>query len=98
MARATSSTESRPGAGAVAMGCVRRRCTGACNEGSRRFLRLTSVEPVASGPMPERRTILVADDSSANRDLLSGQLSTLGFWTEAATNGQEAVAAARRLQ
>jgi len=37
--------------------------------------------------MPERRTILVADDSSANRDLLSGQLSTLGFWTEAATNG-----------
>ena len=48
--------------------------------------------------MPERRTILVTDDSSANRDLLSGQLSTLGFWTEAATNGQEAINAARRLK
>jgi putative two-component system response regulator len=48
--------------------------------------------------MPERRTILVTDDSSANRDLLCGQLSTLGFWTEAATNGEEAVRAARRLK
>jgi putative two-component system response regulator len=48
--------------------------------------------------MPERRTILVVDDSSANRDLLSGQLSTLGFWTEAASNGEEAVAAAKRLK
>jgi len=48
--------------------------------------------------MPERRTILVVDDSSANRDLLSGQLSTLGFWTEAASNGEEAIAAARRLK
>jgi putative two-component system response regulator len=48
--------------------------------------------------MPERRTILVTDDSSANRDLLCGQLSTLGFWTEAASNGQEAVQAARRLK
>src|SRR5207245_10493075 len=48
--------------------------------------------------MPERRTILVTDDSSANRDLLCGQLSTLGFWTEAATNGEEAIRSARRLQ
>jgi putative two-component system response regulator len=48
--------------------------------------------------MPERRTILVTDDSSANRDLLCGQLSTLGFWTEAATNGEEAVRAAKRLK
>src|SRR5437016_1031389 len=48
--------------------------------------------------MPERRTILVADDSSANRDLLSGQLSTLGFWWEAAPNCQAAVAADRRVQ
>lgn len=48
--------------------------------------------------MPERRTILVVDDSGANRDLLSGQLSTLGFWTEAASNGEEAVAAAKRLK
>jgi putative two-component system response regulator len=48
--------------------------------------------------MPERRTILVTDDSSANRDLLCGQLSTLGFWTEAATNGEEAVRAARKLK
>src|SRR5256885_16938920 len=48
--------------------------------------------------MPERRTILVTDDSSANRDVLCGQLSTVGFWTEAATNGEEAVRAARRLK
>src|SRR5436853_6134178 len=48
--------------------------------------------------MPERRTILVTDDSSANRDLLCGQLSTLGFWTEAATNGEEAIHSAKRLK
>jgi len=48
--------------------------------------------------MPERRTILVADDSSANRDLLSGQLSNLGFWTEAANNGEEAIRVAHRLK
>jgi putative two-component system response regulator len=48
--------------------------------------------------MPERRTILVTDDSSANRDLLCGQLSTLGFWTEAASNGEEAVRVARRIK
>ena len=47
--------------------------------------------------MPERRTILVADDSSANRDLLSGQLSNLGFWTEAANKGEEAIRVARRI-
>ena len=48
--------------------------------------------------MPERRTILVTDDSSANRDLLAGQLSNLGFWTEAANNGEEAVRVARKLK
>ena len=48
--------------------------------------------------MPERRTILITDDSSANRDLLSGQLSNLGFWTEAANNGEEAIRVARRLK
>src|SRR5712691_9314757 len=48
--------------------------------------------------MPERRTILVADDSSANRDLLAGQLSNLGFWTEAANNGEEAIRVAHRLK
>jgi putative two-component system response regulator len=48
--------------------------------------------------MPERRTILVADDSGANRDLLSGQLSNLGFWTEAANNGEEAIRVARKLK
>src|SRR5437764_15370513 len=48
--------------------------------------------------MPERRTILVTDDNGANRDLLCGQLSTLGFWTEAATNGEEAIRAAKRLK
>src|SRR5437879_13226683 len=48
--------------------------------------------------MPERRTILVTDDSSANRDLLAGQLSNLGFWTEAANNGEEAIRVARRLK
>jgi len=30
--------------------------------------------------MPERRTILVADDDPASRDALCGMLSTLGFW------------------
>jgi len=48
--------------------------------------------------MPERRTILITDDSSANRDLLSGQLSNLGFWTEAANNGEEAIRVARKLK
>src|SRR2546429_1459737 len=56
------------------------------------------VDALPSGPMPERRTILVTDDSSANRDLLSGQLSNLGFWTEAANNGEEAIRVARRLK
>jgi putative two-component system response regulator len=48
--------------------------------------------------MPERRTILVVDDSSGARDLLCGMLSTLGFWTEAATNGQQAVADAQHIK
>ncbi len=48
--------------------------------------------------MPEHRTILITDDSSANRDLLSGQLSNLGFWTEAANNGEEAIRVARKLK
>src|SRR2546430_6457923 len=56
------------------------------------------VHALPSGPMPERRTTLVTDDSSANRDLLSGQLSTLGFWTEAANKGEEAIRVARRLK
>src|SRR2546430_12456247 len=56
------------------------------------------VDALPSGPMPERRTILVTDDSSANRDLLSGQLSNLGFWTEAANNVEEAIRVARRLK
>ena len=47
--------------------------------------------------MPERRTILVADDDAASRDALCGMLSTLGFWTEAAQNGREALNVARRL-
>ena len=62
------------------------------------FLRLTAVDAPRSGPMPERRTILVADDAGTNRDLVCGQLSMLGFWTEAASNGEEAVRAARRLK
>src|ERR1700716_944526 len=48
--------------------------------------------------MPERRTILVTGDTSANRALLCGNLPSLGFGTEAATNGEEAVRAARRLK
>src|SRR5437764_15339182 len=56
------------------------------------------VDALPSGPMPERRTILVTDDSSANRDLLSGQLSNLGFWTAAANNGAAAIRVARRLK
>src|SRR2546422_10798914 len=79
-------------------GCVTRRFTAPCNEGRSFFLRRIAVDAPPSGPMPERRTILVTDDSGANRDLLCGQLSTLGFWTEAATNGEEAVRAARRLK
>jgi len=79
-------------------GCVTRRFTPPCNEGRYPFLRLTAVDLRPSGPMPERRTILVTDDSSANRDLICGQLSTLGFWTEAATNGEEAIRSAKRLK
>lgn len=48
--------------------------------------------------MPERRTILVVDDNGPSRDALGSMLSTLGFWTEAATNGAEALSAAKRLQ
>ncbi|HYM49244.1 MAG TPA: HD domain-containing phosphohydrolase [Candidatus Limnocylindrales bacterium] len=55
------------------------------------------MEPLTTGPMPERRTILVADDSAASRDAISGMLSTLGFWTEAAANGREALDVVRRL-
>src|SRR6267378_4586350 len=65
-----------------------------CSLQRRKLLLPTSYLPVdalPSGPMPERRTILVTDDSSANRDLLAGQLSNLGFWTEAANNGEEAI-------
>src|SRR5256712_6533977 len=72
-----------------------------CSLQRRKLLLPTSYLPVdalPSGPMPERRTILVTDDSSANRDLLSGQLSNLGFWTEAANNGEEAIRVARRLK
>src|SRR5256885_13123849 len=78
-------------------GSVTRRFTAPCNEGRSRFLRRIAVD-APSGPMPERRTILVTDDSSANRDLLCGQLSNLGFWTEAANNGEEPVPVARRLK
>ena len=39
--------------------------------------------------MPERRTILVAEDDAASRDMLTEMLSTLGFWVEAADNGRE---------
>src|SRR5438094_9753082 len=100
MGAATTSTESSRGS-VMAIGtdgCVTRRLTAPCNEGRSFFLRLTAVGALPSGPMPERRTILVTDDSGPNRDLLCGQLSTLGFWTEAATNGEEAVRAARRLK
>jgi putative two-component system response regulator len=47
--------------------------------------------------MPERRTILVADDSASSRDAICGMLSTLGFWTEAASNGAEAVRLTRSM-
>src|SRR5437870_800734 len=99
MPAATSSTERSLGSfmASGTDGCMTRRFTAPCNEGRSCFLRLIAVDAPPSGPMPERRTILVTDDSGANRDLLCGQLSTLGFWTEAATNGEEAVRAARRL-
>jgi putative two-component system response regulator len=51
-----------------------------------------------TAPCNEGRIGFLTDDSSANRDLLCGQLSTLGFWTEAATNGEEAVRAALKLK
>src|SRR5207302_8001057 len=100
MAAATSSTERRLGSlrASGTVGCVTRRFTAPCNEGRYPFLRLTAVDLQPSGPMPERRNILVTDDSSANRDLLCGQLSTLGFWTEAATNGEEAIHSAKGLK
>src|SRR2546430_15690777 len=100
MAAATSSTESSRGSfmASGTDGWVTQRFTAPCNEGRSFFLRLIAVDAPPSGPMPERRTILVTDDSGANRDLLCGQLSTLGFWTEAATNGEEAVRSAKRLK
>ncbi len=48
--------------------------------------------------MPVRRTILVVDDNGPSRDALGSMLSTLGFWTEAASSGAEAVTVAKRLQ
>src|SRR2546426_9500724 len=100
MAAATSSTESSRGSfmASGTDGCVTRRFTAPCNEGRSFFLRRIAVDAPPSGPMPERRTILVTDDSGANGDLLCAQLSPLGLWTEAAPNGEEAVRAARRLK
>src|SRR6202171_2378186 len=48
--------------------------------------------------MPDARPFLVPATTAAIRDLSCGQLSTLVFWTEAATNGEEAVRAARKLK
>jgi putative two-component system response regulator len=55
------------------------------------------MESQRAGPMPERRTILVADDNAPSRDALCSMLSTLGFWTEAASTGREALTGARKL-
>jgi len=51
-----------------------------------------------SGPMPERRTILVADDHAPSRDMLCEMLSTLGFWVEAADNGREVMTLLKKRQ
>jgi putative two-component system response regulator len=48
--------------------------------------------------MPERRSILVVDDNGPSRDAMGSMLSTLGFWTEGAADGAEALTAAKRLQ
>ena len=48
--------------------------------------------------MPERRSILVVDDNGPSRDAMGSMLSTLGFWTEGAADGAEALSAAKRLQ
>jgi len=48
--------------------------------------------------MPERRSILVVDDNGPSRDAMGSMLSTLGFWTESAADGAEALTAAKRLQ
>jgi CheY-like chemotaxis protein len=61
------------------------------------------LEPAATGAAPpqrersvigyagERRTILIVDDIAANRDMLRDLLSSMGFDTELACDGQEAV-------
>ena len=46
--------------------------------------------------MPERRTVLVADDDGPSRDMLYEMLSTLGFWVEVASNGSEVLATVRK--
>ncbi len=48
--------------------------------------------------MPDRRTILVADDDGPSRDLLSEMLSTLGFWVEVAGNGNDVLTMVKRRQ
>jgi putative two-component system response regulator len=57
-----------------------------------------AVDAKPSGPMPERRSILVVDDNGPSRDAMGSMLSTLGFWTEGAADGAEALTAAKRLQ
>ncbi len=48
--------------------------------------------------MPERRTILVADDHAPSRDMLSEMLSTLGFWVEVAANGRDVLTMVKQRQ
>jgi signal transduction histidine kinase/CheY-like chemotaxis protein/HAMP domain-containing protein len=62
-----------------------------------------NLEPAATGAAPpqrersvigylgERKTILIVDDIPANRDMLRDLLSSMGFDTDLACNGQEAV-------
>jgi CheY-like chemotaxis protein len=47
-----------------------------------------------SGYIGRRRRVLVADDNKENRDLLCGLLQPLGFETDTARNGREAVRSA----
>ncbi|HSH04285.1 MAG TPA: two-component regulator propeller domain-containing protein [Anaerolineae bacterium] len=63
---------------------------------------LTNIDPTTHTPPPQtitgyhgpRRQLLIADDHTANRLVLSGMLAPLGFDLTLVTNGQEAVTTA----
>src|SRR5713226_9123585 len=92
MARATSSTDSSPSwrAREASSCCVTRRSTVRATKEAACSYVVPAVDAKPSGPMPERRSILVVDDNGPSRDAMGSMLSTLGFWTEGAADGAEA--------